>query len=269
MTIPDQTAIDALVATLRDRLRAQCVSSDADRAAVIACPVGPYTVAAGQTLIVNGATATLTLTGSQTAAAVAADIGAQLTGVVASADTDGRLVLTRSATPADDAPSQLVLGLGTANAALGLVPSVSDVQRLSISAPSPIVLPHAIERARPVDRPVIAVERTDEPAAAPLKGEVWAVNVSLTMVFPAAVGNAESALEALRAFSGAVRATIHSGDTRGRNKIGGYEFGGSVVDCIMRRSTKPATLLAGEQNSGRRYAVAQDEWTVRVYSTEV
>lgn len=269
MTTPDQTAIDALVAHLRDRLQAECVASDALRAAVIRCPKGPYTVAAGQTLIVNGSTATLTLTGSQTAAAVAADIGAQLTGVTPSADADGRLELLRAVAPADDAPSQLVLGQGTANAALGLVPSVNDVQRLSISAPSPIVLPNAIERTRPVDRPVIAIERSDEPAAAPLKGEVWSVGISLTLVFPAAVGNAESALEALRALCGAVRAVVRDGDGRGRNKIGGTEFGGAVVDCLLRRSTKPATLLAGDQNSGRRYAVAQDEWTVRVYSTEV
>ena len=269
MTTPDQIAVDAFVAHLRDRLQAECVASDALRAAVIRCPRGPYTVAAGQTLIVNGSTATLTLTGSQTAAALAADIGAQLTGVTPSADSEGRLTLTRAVAPADDAPSQIVLGQGTVNTALGLVPSVNDVQRLSISAPSCIVLPAAIERSRPVDRPVIAVERTDEPTAAPLKGEVWAVGISLTIVFPAAVGNAESALEALRALCGAVRACIRTGDSRGRNKIGGSTFGGAVVDCILRRTTKPAALLAGDQNGGRRYAVAQDEWTVRVYSTEV
>lgn len=231
-------------------------------------------MSAGTTLIVNGSTATLTLVGSKTAAQVAAEIGAQLTGVTPSADADGRLVLTRTGqsgplAPADDAPSQLVLGAGTANAALGLVQTVSDVQRLAISAPSPIVLPHAIESRRIVDRPVIAVEKTESPTVSPLRGEVWTVVLSTTVVMPGALANPESVIEALRSLCGAIASVVRNGDGRGRNRVGGAAVGGAVVDCLHSRTVVPAALLEASTNKGSRYGVAQDEWRVRVYSTEV
>lgn len=270
----DQIAIDAFVTHLRDRLGAELATQDAARAAVIRCPVGPYTISNGSTLIVNGVTATLAISGSQTASAVATAIGSQLTGVTASADSDGRLVLTRTGLsgpvgPSDDAPSQLVLGAGTANASLGLVQTVSDVQRLSISAPAPIVLPHSIESRRPVDRPVIAIEKTDVPAVAPLRGEVWSVTLSTTVVMPGALANAESVLEALRSLCSAIAAVVRDGDGRGRNRVGGAAVGSAVVDCLHVRTSVPATLLEASTNRGNRYGVAQDEWRVRVYSTEV
>src|SRR3990172_1541204 len=116
-TDPTTRAVRALATTLRDLLPAKITTADAARFAVVTCATGPYTVPLSGTLKINTSTMALT-SGSRTAAQVAAEIS--VSGVTASADADGRLILTSTTAATEDAPSKIEISNGTANASLGL-----------------------------------------------------------------------------------------------------------------------------------------------------
>lgn len=124
---PEALAASALREWLLLSLPAQVATVNAARAAVLKAPVaGPYTIPASAVLNVSivdrgGADTAISLTsGSRTAAQIAAEVNAAVPSL-ASADDDGRLVLTSTSAPVAGTPSVVAVGPDTtgANAALG------------------------------------------------------------------------------------------------------------------------------------------------------
>lgn len=111
---PEAIAIQALREYLLRTLPAKVASINATRAAVLkSALVGPFEVPEGATLTLaltlanaDTGTGTLLTSGSRTAAQIAAELS--VSGITASADTDGRLVLTRTVAPVEGTPSALV-----------------------------------------------------------------------------------------------------------------------------------------------------------------
>lgn len=139
-------AVDALRVYLLRTLPAKVDAINAARAATMKAPrAGPYAIASGARLVLgttigSGTEVTLTEGAARTATEVAADITtAAIAGITASADTQGRLVVTASAAPAEDAPSVLWLGPDTQagdNAPFGWGPAGAERIVSAIVAPT-------------------------------------------------------------------------------------------------------------------------------------
>lgn len=142
---PEALAAAALRNFLLMRLPAQVATVNATRAAVVRAPIaGPYTIPASGSLKVSltdkaGDTTTVALTsGSRTAAQVAAEVNAAVTGIAA-ADDDGRLVLTSTSAPVIGTPSVMAVGADDTgvNEALGWDVSGEWDVRTALVAPVP------------------------------------------------------------------------------------------------------------------------------------
>jgi hypothetical protein len=134
-------AVNALRDYLLRTLPAKCASINTGRAAVLKAPrAGPYTIPASGSLkigAVRGSESTETLTsGSRTASQVAAELSA--TGVTASADSQGRLVLTSDTAPTDGTPSVVSLGADSTatNAVFGWSPGGEIAVREAVVTPT-------------------------------------------------------------------------------------------------------------------------------------
>jgi len=137
----EHTAVNALRDYLLRTLPAKCTSINSGRAAVLKAPyAGPYTIPSGGTLrlgATSGSETTVTLTsGSRTAAQIAAEIN--VSGLTASADTQGRLLVTSSTAPTSGTPSVVSLGSdSTSTAALfGWDAGGEEAIREAIAAPT-------------------------------------------------------------------------------------------------------------------------------------
>lgn len=142
---PEALAASALRDFLLLNLPAQVATVNAARAAVLKAPnAGPYTVPSGATLHISiadkaGADSDILLTsGSRTAAEIAVEVNAAVTGIAA-ADDDGRLVLTSTSAPVSGTPSVMAVGADTtgANAALGWSTAGDFAITSAIVAPTP------------------------------------------------------------------------------------------------------------------------------------
>lgn len=135
-------AWDAFAAYLLRTLPAKVETVNAARAATVTLPrAGPYIVPAGASLALGaraGGEIRVALTsGSRTAAQIATEL-AGVSGITASADSLGRLVLTADEAPSEGIDSVLSIapdGTGAAEA-LGLSPGGTQVIRAAIKAPT-------------------------------------------------------------------------------------------------------------------------------------
>lgn len=142
---PAQLAVRALREYLLSVLPAKVATINTERAAVLKSGLaGPFTVPASAVLSLaitrDGTPADVALTaGSRTAAQVAAEIqAAGVTGITASADTDGRLVLTAAA-PVVGTPSCVAVatdGGAATNVAFGWAAGGEHLVRAAIEAPT-------------------------------------------------------------------------------------------------------------------------------------
>lgn len=122
-------AVDALAAWLRLQLPAEVAAVNLTRQAVLRAPVaGPYTIPGSASLKLSltkkddpAPTSCALTSGSQSAATLATNVNTAMGASVASADSDGRFVLTSTVAPSGTTPSAVsVLSDSTgANAALG------------------------------------------------------------------------------------------------------------------------------------------------------
>lgn len=152
MISPEQLAVDAALDFLRRYLPAQVSTVNASRyAALKSALVSPFTIPAGATLKLSASSQEATPTdvaltsGVRTSAQVVAEItAAAVPGLTASADSDGRVVLTATAAPASGAPSVVVVARdGTdsvaasgVNAAFGWSEGGEHIELPAIIAPS-------------------------------------------------------------------------------------------------------------------------------------
>lgn len=120
---PSALACEALREYLLQHLPARVATLNTARFAVVKSALaGPYVIASGALLIGTSrpASTSVTLpTGTVTAATIATAINAAVTGVTASADTDGRLVLTATTAPSAGTASAVAVGASSANATFG------------------------------------------------------------------------------------------------------------------------------------------------------
>lgn len=136
---PEQIAVDALKDWLLGALPARVAALNAANVAVVKSRPGPFTLAAGTLLIgtERGTTTSVTIAGgSYTASDLATAInGTPVSGVTASADADGRLVLTASTAPSVGTDSVVCVGANDNNAALGWHDAGEYVVRSALVAP--------------------------------------------------------------------------------------------------------------------------------------
>jgi hypothetical protein len=265
-THPTTRALQALVATLRDGFPARLAAADATRFAKVVAAKGPYTVPAGALLTVNGTTVQVS-SGTRTASQVALEC--TVLGTTASADADGRLVITSNTAAAAGLPSKVEIGGGTANAVLGLVERHSSAVRMAIGSPAPLIFEHEIPTSVPADRILVGVEAPlATTPVAPVKGNVHAVRIGIVIVVPGVMGEREPTLEAVRAVAAELDATIRTGDGGGRNQVGGAVYGENVISCLRIRSIADPQLQR-EPRTGAIFGVVAEEYEVRVYDTEV
>lgn len=121
---PSALACEALREYLLQHLPARVATLNAARFAVVKSALaGPYVIASGALLIGTSRPASTSVTlptgAAVTATAIATAINAAVTGVTASADTDGRLVLTADDAPIAGTASAVALGPSSANATFG------------------------------------------------------------------------------------------------------------------------------------------------------
>lgn len=138
---PEARVIHAVRQWLLAQLPATVATVNASRAAVLySAYLEPFVIPTGAKLIIaptattTAATVALTV-GTRTAAQLAADINAVLPGV-GSADTDGRLKLTSTETPAAVQTSALVLNGSTTNPLFGWDSGGERVVRNRLVAPT-------------------------------------------------------------------------------------------------------------------------------------
>lgn len=121
---PAALACEALREYLLRYLPSRVATLNAARAAVLKSSlVGPFTISSGSLLL--GATrpastsVTLPTGAAVTASAIATAINAAVSGITASADTDGRLVLTADDAPTEGTASAVAVGASSANTIFG------------------------------------------------------------------------------------------------------------------------------------------------------
>lgn len=253
----------ALVTTLRDLLPAKLVTADASRFAVIACKQGPYTIPASGTLKINTTTCTLTA-GARTAAQVAAEI--TVSGIAASADADGRLLLTATVAPTIAVPSRIEITDGTANSALGLTQTLSNAVRLAIGDPPPIIHEHEIPVGLLPDCPTIGIESLGSKSESPRRGDMATVEISIICIMPGGIAEREATLEAVRALSAEIKSCIRTGDGGGRAQIGGSVYGVGVTSC-HHISTIADPQIQREPKTNTYYGVVAERYTIRIWDT--
>lgn len=142
MSSPNAIAATALREYLLRYLPARVTALNLTRAAVLKSGlVGPFAISSG-TLSIGatrdgGTSVTLPTGGAVTAAAIAVAINATpVAGVTASADSDGRLVLTSATTPTGDTLSVVGVGGGNTNNLLfGWEANGAHVVRAALEAP--------------------------------------------------------------------------------------------------------------------------------------
>ena len=122
---PSALACEALREYLLQHLPARVATLNAARAAVVKSALaGPYVIASGALLLGTSRPAATSVTlptgAAVTATTIAAAINAvPVSGVTASADTDGRLVLTAATAPTEGVASAVAVGASAANSIFG------------------------------------------------------------------------------------------------------------------------------------------------------
>lgn len=259
---PELIATQAIKQWLLLNLKAKVDEVNLQRAAVLtAAYAGPYTIAAGKQLGLNvdaadGYTTTELTEGSRTAAQLAADINAGLDVAIASADDEGRLVITSPTPPiasSPDAPSVVKLrgNFGAdCNAVFGWDPGGMDVINTALIAPGVRdisdgmpTLGDLCERG-PGTICVVLGDKKTRPVSANSHVEEYFVVFDLTVLRVEPLGNnyrnAEPIYSALRC----VREVLLTDDGKqlGRASVGDVqrarELGPTVVKAMQFRFTE-------------------------------
>lgn len=260
-------AIRALLWSLRRDLPAALALADTTRRATVICPPGPYVIPALGTVILNGTTVSLTA-GSRTAAQVAAQINAAITGL-ASVDTSLGLVLASATAPTATAPSFVEVGNGTANEVLGLVAGDSDRVVQAIGSPRVRFFERQLGLLDDWDGPVVAFEREirDAPQT-PLRLNAAIINISLLAVVPGFADCASAAHEAISAFAQVLAGVIRAGDGRAASNaeylVGGETYG-SLIEKAEVGPVSVSYTERGNKVTRLPYGVAQIPIEVRLY----
>lgn len=139
---PEQVAVDGLRDYLLAHLPARVAVLNAANAAVLKSLVGPFALPSGGTLTLAtardaaGTAVTLPTGAAVTAAAIVSAInGTPVSGLTASADDAGRLVLTRDAAPADGTDSVVAVVDGAINTVFGWDIAGEYIVRSWLTAP--------------------------------------------------------------------------------------------------------------------------------------
>lgn len=250
--------LGVFISALRDYLTAQLPGAvttvNATRAAVLLSPPGPFTVGAGASIRLDvsreGAGTRVTLpTGSVTAAQVATAINsAAPSGLTASSDTAGRLVVTATATPTTSAPSVAVLltdddGLGVVtggNVALGWAEGGEYAQTSALRAPTwrgvcdgwPTAVPDMGQGFW-----LVLGDRVARPVGeSSLRRDSWAVTVKCYLLKPDFGGAPHRSREGVTAALRAVKEALLSTD--------GRQLGRSSVNDVQRVEVMEETVQA-------------------------
>lgn len=281
MIAPDAIAVDALLAYLRLKLPAKVSSLNSSRAAVLTSALaGPYTVPVGAVLRLASGSHEATPTdvaltdGSRTAAQVAADIEAVgVSGLTASADAAGRLVLTADNAPAVDAPSCVIVaqdvdgdGLATgSNVVFGWAEGGEHFETQALTAPSW----RGVVDGRPLTAPdmgqgfwVMVGNRTARPTNPGIRRDTYLVTMTVDLWRPwSASAPPHRSREAISSCVRAVRELVESDDGRylGRQSAGDVQL--ATVDGVS---------IAGDpiqfnEVPGVLFDVAQLTITARVF----
>jgi hypothetical protein len=244
---PRTIAVEAIFLLLADRLPGILATRDALRFATKRLRLGPYTIPASASLVVNGETFSLTA-GSRTAAQVATELAGAVS-FAAAAETDGsgsRLKLTHGTAPAREVPSILRFAGDEATLdALGLrAGGPSDVAEDAIASPAVTLAETEPGEITQIDRPLVYC--ADVMSAPHRNGQVrqrihevkiqlegW-IPGSFSLPLAATLGRA---LELERGIAAALRV----GDSRGAYYAGGTTAGARVIQA------KPADLAVRTQ----------------------
>lgn len=141
MSSPIAIAATALREYLLRYLPAEVAAINATRAAVVkAALAGPYAISSGSLSLgptrAGGTSVTLPTGVAVTASTIATAINAAVTGITASADTQGRLVLTSDTAPTGDTASAVGVGASEANAVFGWEDAGVHEVRSALGAPT-------------------------------------------------------------------------------------------------------------------------------------
>lgn len=248
---PDGIAVDALVTYLRQKLPAKVTALNELRAAALTSALaGPFTVPAGAVLRLTadaGTTPTdVTLTdGTRTAAQVADDINnavPSVSGIIASADTFGRLVLT-TGVPFGSSVSSVILaedvqnGVATgSNEAFGWAQGGEHVETAALTAPSW----RGVVDGRPLTAPdmgqgfwVMVGNRTVKPTHPGIRRDTYLVTLTVDIWRPwSAAAPPHRTREAISSCVRAVRELVEADDGRylGRQGFGDVQL--ATVEAV-------------------------------------
>lgn len=271
----EQYAVEALFQTLRDHLPSALLTADAARRARVVAKKGPYNIVAGTGDVLNvkgtGASATakaLTAGAARTAAQVAADIngGGGVPGVLASADADGRLVLTSTAAPTSAQVAQVRVEKGTAEEALGLAHRWRDSVIAALGTPAPRFVERDIAHEDQVTGPAVFLEQLRSVPVQPLRTELHRVAVRLHVLYPGPIGEFSATLEGVTAFARELLKVPAAGDGRGLLMIGGTALGAQIVICEPRgMQVQPIVWSIGNGPAALPIGRAFPEFEIEVY----
>ncbi len=207
-------ACEALRDTLLNALPAKVAAVNLTRAAFLrAATVGPYVVTGNLLFgVTPGSESTAALTtGSRTAAQVASDItAAAISGLTASVDTLGRLLVTATATPSSTANSTVSLGAGAAgvNSVFGWNDGGMLVNRGGIIAPGSTGVvdgwPDGVHDFGPGFWLVLG-QRTTEQRSPNTKDDTHVVTVDASLLAADPNSNSAAAMEFIQACLRCVR----------------------------------------------------------------
>ena len=270
------TAIQALREHLLANLPAKVAELNALRAAVLkSAYLGPFTVPAAASLKLGinrdgSSPTTCALTaGSRTAAQVAVDINtAAPPGITASADTDGRVLLTASAAPAQDAPSVVcVYGDTTgANGPLGWSNGGETVLRSALVAPTFAGILDGWPLAAPDSGQGFWVlfDERQSVQLEPLRRFEYEVTIPTLLFKPEMGQETHRTREGISMVVRAVREVLHT--VQGR--YAGTAGQGSVMLAAVRNVNIPgqAFSFTGKQSANVLFDVASLTITARVFA---
>jgi hypothetical protein len=267
-TVPASTGMEpeaVVVRATRDYLLATLPQKTAQLnalrcASLKAAYGGPYVVPSGATLAVSaisredaGTLVALTSGAAVTATVLAADINtAAPTGLTASADDLGRLVLTSTTAPADGAPSVVVVGADTtgANALFGWEAGGEHVLSRALVAPGW----RGVVDGWPVTVPdmgrsfwVLLGDRTSTPIQNEVRRDEWLVSVDVTVMLPSANMDPHRSREGISACVRACRELLTTTEGRYLGRIGG----GDVQFATMSKVTMPGKPFAFVEPGGK------------------
>lgn len=239
-----QQAVEAFFLTLSDGLVPALAARDAARFAVLRLGAGPYDLGAGGSLVVNGEVFALTA-GSRTATQVVAELAAAAS-FAATVETEGsvsRVVLTATAAPEMDAPSELVVGEASAlEVADGLGLRLDQrVVEIAAASPAPALSPEAPEGIIQMrGRPLIYLDdvAADIYGGGP-KDRIWRVLLRLQVWVPTSSAYpAEAAIRRAQVIQRGIHDALRAGDSYSPFHVGGQVAGERVIRA------KPTRLLA-------------------------